>query len=69
MAPEVLLRQYNGGDSNVPSLVLNSLRRQNTKPFLQSSLVYLGWEGVRVGMGGGPNSDEGTVPIVLQLYM
>jgi hypothetical protein len=32
MAREASLRQYNGGDSNVPSLVLD---------------VYLGWEGVR----------------------
>ncbi len=31
MAREASLRQYNGGDSNVPSLVLD---------------VYLGWEGV-----------------------
>jgi hypothetical protein len=49
MAQKASLRQYNGGDSNVPYLVLDSLRRQNTKPFLQSSLVYLGWEGVREG--------------------
>ncbi len=32
MTREASLRQYNGGDSNVPSLVLD---------------VYLGWEGVR----------------------
>jgi hypothetical protein len=49
-AKGIALRQYNGGDSNVPYLVLDSLRRQNTKPFLQSSLVYLGWEGVREGV-------------------
>ncbi len=50
MAQKASLRQYNGGDSNVPYLVLDSLRRQNTKPFLQSSLIYLGWEGVREGV-------------------
>ncbi len=52
MARVASLRQYNGGDSKVPSLVLDFLRRQNTKPFLQSSLVYLGWEGVREWVGG-----------------
>ena len=35
MAQKASLRQYNGGDSNVPSLVLD---------------VYLGWEGVREGV-------------------
>jgi hypothetical protein len=50
MAQKASLRQYNGGDSNVPYLVLDSLRGQNTKPFLQSSLVYLGWEGVQEGV-------------------
>jgi hypothetical protein len=50
MAQKASLRQYNGGDSNIPYLVFDSLRRQNTKPFLQSSLVYLGREGVRDGV-------------------
>ncbi len=69
MARDASLSQYNGGDSNVRSLLLDSLRRQNTKPFLQSSLVYFqGGKECERGWGG-PNSDEGTVPIVHQLYM
>jgi hypothetical protein len=53
MAREASLRQYNGGDSKVPSLVLDSLRRQSTKPFPQSLLVYLLFRVGRSARGGG----------------